>query len=100
MASWPEDKTVAMVGSGGMSHFVVDEQFDREVLDAMGRGDAAALGKVPESTWQSGTSEIKNWIVLAGAMKEAGLKINLVRIRAAYRSEAGTGSGLGFAVWQ
>ncbi len=50
VASWPEDKTVAMVASGGMSHFVVDEEFDREVLDAMGRGDAAALGKVPESS--------------------------------------------------
>ncbi len=100
VASWPEDKTVAMVGSGGMSHFVVDEQFDREVLDAMEWGDAAALGKVPETVFQSGTSEIKNWIVLAGAMKEAGLKMNLVDYVAAYRSEAGTGSGLGFAVWQ
>ncbi|HTW66190.1 MAG TPA: hypothetical protein VME17_16310 [Bryobacteraceae bacterium] len=100
VASWPEDKTVAIVASGGMSHFVVDEDLDRKVLAAMGSGDADALGSVPESTWQSGTSEIKNWIAVAGAMAEAGLKMNLVDYVAAYRSEAGTGSGLAFATWQ
>lgn len=100
VASWPEDKTVVMVGSGGMSHFVVDEDFDREVLEAMASGNAAALRNVPETMWQSGTSEIKNWIAVAGAMTEAGLKMNLVDYVAAYRSEAGTGSGLGFAVWR
>jgi len=100
VASWAEDKTVAIIASGGMSHFVVDEDFDREVLAAMGSGDAATLGRVPESTWQSGTSEIKNWITVAGAMTEAGLKMNLVDYVPAYRSEAGTGSGLAFALWQ
>jgi len=100
VASWPEDKTVAVIASGGMSHFVLDEDFDRDVLAAMGRGDAAALGNVPETTWQSGTSEIKNWIAVAGAMTEAGLKMNLVDYVPAYRSEAGTGSGLAFALWQ
>lgn len=100
VTSWAEDKTVAIVASGGMSHFVVDEDFDRQILGAMAKGDAAALASVPESTWQSGTSEIKNWITVAGAMTEAGLRMNLVDYVPAYRSEAGTGSGLGFAVWE
>ncbi len=100
VASWPEDKTVVMLASGGMTHFVVDEELDRELLGAMGRGDADALGKVPETVWQSGTSEIKNWIAVAGAMAEAGMKMKLVDYVPCYRSEAGTGSGLGFAVWE
>src|SRR5579871_5496525 len=35
IASWPEDWKVAVIGSGGMTHFVVDEEFDREVLDGL-----------------------------------------------------------------
>ena len=100
VASWPEDKTVAVIASGGMTHFVVDEDLDREILAFIENGDGAALGKLGESTLQSGTSEIKNWITVAGAMAEAGLKMKLIDYVPCYRSEAGTGSGLGFAVWQ
>jgi OH-DDVA oxygenase len=100
VTSWPEDKTVVMLASGGMTHFVVDETVDREVLRSMERGDAVALGKLSETMLQAGTSEIKNWITVAGAMTEARLKMNLVDYVPCYRSEAGTGSGLGFAIWQ
>lgn len=99
VASWPEDKTVAIFASGGMTHFVVEEDLDREIMAALGRGDVAALGKIPESVLQSGTSELKNWIAVAGAMAETGLKMNVVDYVPCYRSEAGTGSGLGFALW-
>src|SRR5262245_31573546 len=37
IASWDEDARVAVIGSGGMSHFVVDEQLDRGFLGAMQR---------------------------------------------------------------
>ena len=100
IASWPEDRTVVLVASGGMTHFVVNEDFDREILEAIRDADEAALARIPESMFQSGTSEIKNWIVAAGAMAETGLKMSLVDYVACYRSEAGTGSGMGFAVWQ
>jgi 3-O-methylgallate 3,4-dioxygenase len=82
-----------------MTHFVLDESFDRELLDAMQRGDAAKLAGIPENMFQAGTSEIKNWIVVAGAMAEAGLKMSLVDYVPCYRSEAGTGSAMGFARW-
>jgi 3-O-methylgallate 3,4-dioxygenase len=49
--------------------------------------------------FQAGTSEIKNWIVVAGAMAEAGLTMDLVDYVPCYRSEAGTGSAMGFARW-
>lgn len=100
VASWPQDRTVVLAASGGMTHFVVNEEFDHAILDAIGGSDEAALARIPESMFQSGTSEIKNWIVAAGAMAEAGLAMTLVDYVPCYRSEAGTGSGMGFAVWQ
>jgi 3-O-methylgallate 3,4-dioxygenase len=99
IASWPEELTVGVIGSGGLTHFVVDEAFDRLVLDALKTGDATALSAIPENMFQSGTSEIKNWITVAGAMAEAGLTMNLVDYVPCYRSEAGTGSAMGFAHW-
>ena len=49
-------------------HFVVDEELDRGLLDAIAKQDAAHIEAIPESKLQSGSSEIKNWIILAGAM--------------------------------
>jgi 3-O-methylgallate 3,4-dioxygenase len=95
----PEDTKIAFIASGGMTHFVLDEDFDRELLDAMQKGDAARLAAIPENMFQAGTSEIKNWIVVAGAMAEAGLTMDLVDYVPCYRSEAGTGSAMGFARW-
>lgn len=99
VAAWPEEKTVALIGSGGLTHFVIDEAFDREVLAAIQSGDVAKIGALPEEYFQSGTSETKNWIVVAGAMAEAGLRMELVDYVPCYRSEAGTGSAMGFARW-
>ena len=95
----PADLKVAFIASGGMTHFVLDEAFDRELLDAMQKGDAAKLAAIPENMFQAGTSEIKNWIVVAGAMAEAGLKMDVIDYVPCYRSEAGTGSAMGFARW-
>ncbi|MBZ5578856.1 MAG: protocatechuate 3,4-dioxygenase [Acidobacteriia bacterium] len=99
VASWPSDWTVAVIASGGLTHFVVDESFDACVLEALQKGDAARLAALPENMFQSGTSEIKNWIVAAGMMAEAGLSMKLVDYVPCYRSEAGTGSAMGFARW-
>lgn len=100
VASWPSDQTVVFVASGGLSHFVVNEEFDHAILNALCVGDATTLASLPESRFESGTSEIKNWIVVAGAMAEAGLKMTLLDYVPCYRSEAGTGSGMGFAYWR
>jgi hypothetical protein len=100
IASWRADQTVAVIATGGLTHFVIDEAFDRRVLDAMVKGDDAALASLSENMFQSGTSEIKNWITVAGVMAEAGLKMTLVDYVPCYRSEAGTGSGMGFAHWR
>jgi hypothetical protein len=99
LLSWPEDLSVAIIASGGLTHFVVDEEFDACVLDAIEASDETALSLIPESMFQSGTSEIKNWITAAGAMAEAGLSMKLLDYVPCYRSEAGTGSAMGFAQW-
>jgi 3-O-methylgallate 3,4-dioxygenase len=98
--SWDSDARVGVVASGGLSHFVVDEQLDQAVLDAFARSDWDALLGLPEDWFLSGSSEIKNWIGLAGALSLTGLEIEIVDYVACYRSLAGTGNGMGFARWQ
>lgn len=98
--SWPENLRVAVVASGGLTHFVIDEAFDRQVLDLMQAGDRDGLSKLPESWLQSGTSEMKNWLPVATAAQATGLKMDIVDYVPCYRSPAGTGNAMGFVVWQ
>ena len=88
-----------MPGPLKVTHFVLDESFDAKVLDAMQAGDVATLTSLPEEMFQSGTSEIKNWIVAAGIMAEAGLTMKVIDYVPCYRSEAGTGNAMAFVYW-
>jgi catalytic LigB subunit of aromatic ring-opening dioxygenase len=97
LLSWPEGISVGVVASGGLSHFVVDEELDRGLLDAIANQDAAHIEAIPESKLQSGSSEIKNWIVAAGALTD--LRFEVVDYVPGYRSPAGTGCGMAFARW-
>ncbi|WP_152624194.1 hypothetical protein [Cupriavidus sp. IDO] len=45
----PGNQRVSIVASGGLSHFVVDEDLDREVLAAMVDGGAKRLRELPRS---------------------------------------------------
>ena len=88
------------MASGGVSHFVIDEAFDWRLLNAMKRRDYKALLEEPEVHFRSGTSETKNWLVVAGMLAETNLEMELLDYVPCYRSEAGTGSGMAFATWQ
>jgi Catalytic LigB subunit of aromatic ring-opening dioxygenase len=89
---------VGILASGGLSHFTVDEELDRGVLDALKRNDGAVLSSIPVQKLNSGNSEIRNWIVVAGA---AGHLDNVWQeYIPCYRSAAGTGCGMGFALWK
>lgn len=94
---WEDPRRVAIVASGGLSHFAVDEALDRGVLEALAARDADALRSLPERKLQSGSSEIKNWIVTAAAVGD--LDFELIDYLPGYRSPAGTGCGLGFVRW-
>ena len=99
--SFAGDARVALIGSGGLTHFAIDEDFDRMVLDAMMHGDIARLERIPEEMFLSpGTGEIKNWLPLAAAAAELGMKMTLLDYVPCYRSEAGTGTAMAFAYWQ
>jgi 3-O-methylgallate 3,4-dioxygenase len=95
--SYPGDARVGIIGSGGLSHFVVDEDLDRGVLDACARKDAEALQSLPRQKLNSGSSEIRMWICVAGAAEQ--LDFAWSRYVPGYRTPAGSGTGLGFALW-
>ncbi len=95
--SWKSDARVGVVASGGLSHFVVDEQLDRRVLSGLASGDHADLQKIPMNELNSGTSEIRNWIAVGAALDD--FKMELIGYVPAYRSLAGTGCGMAFARW-
>ncbi|MDQ1628197.1 MAG: hypothetical protein QOI54_1941 [Actinomycetota bacterium] len=97
VASWPADMRVGVIASGGLSHFVVDEELDRSVIKAIEARDADSLGAIPEARLQSGSSEIKNWLVAAGALTD--LSFELVDYVPGYRSAGGTGCGMAFGRW-
>lgn len=95
--SWEVDLRVAVVASGGLSHVIIDEELDRRVLDAMVEKDAQALCSLPEDRLTLGTSEIRNWIAIAGAMEP--MEMLMAHYVPCYRTPAGTGCGMGFAYW-
>lgn len=93
------DKRVAICASGGISHFVIDEEFDDRMLTAIKNRDTATIFAEPEAMFRSGTSETKNWITVAGILDETDLNMNLIDYVPSYRSEGGTGCGMAFATW-
>ena len=98
--SWEKDLRVAVIMSGGLSHFVIDEDFDDEVLSAMKSNDSARLTAIPAHFFRSGTSETKTWIAGIGALAETNLQMSLIDYVPCYRSEAGTGNAMAFATWK
>lgn len=98
--SWDSDKRVAIIASGGLSHFVIEEDLDQHILDGLRTRDEAKLTELPNGLFNSGTSEIRNWIALGGAMAGDGLEMQLVDYVPCYRTEAGTGCAMAFATWQ
>ncbi|HEY3688102.1 MAG TPA: hypothetical protein VGL93_34005 [Streptosporangiaceae bacterium] len=96
--TWAEDARVAVIASGGLSHFVVDEELDRGVLDALARGDADALRCLHRARLRSGNSEILNWVVAAGALEDRAATV--LDYVPGYRTPAGTGAGMAFVAWQ
>lgn len=100
IASFPADIRVGVVGSGGLSHFVIDEELDRGFLKALVDKDGEYLAGLPSDLLRSGTSELRNWVVVAGATAATPLTAHVVDYLPCYRSEAGTGCGMGFVAWQ
>ncbi len=88
---------VAVIASGGLSHFVVDEALDRRVMQAFEQRDAKTLRSLPRGALNSGSSEILNWVLAAGALEH--LPVLSARYVPIQRTPAGTGVGAGFVIW-
>jgi len=99
LSEWDEDLRVAVVGSGGMSHFVINEQFDADLIAAIQNRDAGWLEGIEPNLMQDGTSELLNWVAAAGCLFETDLRGDLIDYVPCYRSEAGTGTAQGFLAW-
>lgn len=78
---WPQNKRVAFLGTGGLSHWVgppqtgrVNEEFDRWFLERLERGEISevttryAKYEDLEAVAGNGGHEIRDWLAVAGAM--------------------------------
>jgi len=97
--NWDGHKRVALVASGGLTHFVIDEEFDQTVLGAMEQGDEDALARLPENYFRVGTAEVKNWLPVIAAMFGERKRFHKIDYVPCYRSEAGTGNAMAFVYW-
>jgi len=95
---WDRDARVAVVASGGLSHFVIDQELDASVLRGIEENDTELLTTLPTMKLNSGTSEIRNWIAMHGATEH--LSHQWTGYVPAYRTVAGTGTGCGFGIWR
>ncbi|HUF42278.1 MAG TPA: extradiol ring-cleavage dioxygenase [Verrucomicrobiae bacterium] len=95
--AWDSSKRVALMASGGLSHVVIDEEIDAMTIDGLRNKKPEVLFRLPRERLWGGTSEILNWVALAGAMEESDLKY--LEYVTTYRSPAATGCGMGFAYW-
>jgi aromatic ring-opening dioxygenase catalytic subunit (LigB family) len=81
----PIAERVALVGSGGLSHWVgtarageIDEAFDRRVLEALATGKATALAELDDAELGAagnGAHELRAWLVVAGAVDPAPFEV-------------------------
>ncbi len=96
-------KRIAILGSGGLSHDPrgaragwIDEPLDRAILEALAEGEPdrlEALYKINSDTYHGGTGEIRNWLVVGGAMGETRAHI------IDYMPVHHIITGVGFATW-
>lgn len=97
IATFPGDERIGVLASGGLSHFIVEEDMDRAIIEALRNKDMNFLASLDPRRLKAGSSEIRNWIVVAAAAN--ALDLTWASYTPAYRSAALTGTGLGFARW-
>jgi hypothetical protein len=95
--SWDSDTSVAVIASGGFSHFVVDPEIDDLAHKGFRERDPEILFSMPEWKLQMGTSEIKNWVTASAALEH--LDYEFVARTPGLRSPAGTGHADAFGIW-
>jgi 3-O-methylgallate 3,4-dioxygenase len=87
---------VVVVASGGLSHTKIDVALDEGVLAALGANDLCALERLESTVLVEGSSEIRNWVVAAGALERPA---EVLEYQPLYRAPTGVGCAMGFAAW-
>jgi len=90
------NRRIAIIGSGGLSHTIIDEALDKGVINAIKANDLDHLAALPATQLTAGSSEIRNWIVTAAAANRSATLVDYVPC---YRIPTGVGCGMGFAYW-
>jgi 3-O-methylgallate 3,4-dioxygenase len=98
IAAYPQDLRAGVIASGGLSHFIVEESLDRDIIGAIRRKDSAWLAALDPKQLMAGSSEIRNWIITSELVKP--LDLDWVSYIPGYRTPALTGTGLCFAAWR
>ena len=80
IASFPGNGRVAILGTGGLSHWIgtsrdgdIDQEFDRWVLARFVEKDIESILAVPDSELDhagTGAHEVRSWLVAAGALRD------------------------------
>ena len=96
--AWDPSKRVAILASGGLSHQVIDEEVDEMTVEGLKEKNPEILFRLPEERLVVGTSEIRNWVIAAGATE--AMDLGYFEYIPCYRSLAGTGCAMGFAIWE
>ena len=83
--SYPEDVRVAVLATGGLSHFIgepgmgqIDEKFDRTCIELFENGDPARLASTLEHDVRhtgNGGHEVRNWVVAHAAAGNQGFNL-------------------------
>ena len=93
---FPRRDRVVIAASGGLSHTKIDEPLDTGFIKALQTNDTAYMAAMPAAIFREGTSEILNWIVIAGAADRKGQMVDYYPL---YRTKTGVGCAMGFAYW-
>jgi len=85
IASYPADLRVAVLATGGLSHFIgepgmgqIDERFDRTCIELFEDGDPARLASTLEHDVRhtgNGGHEVRNWVVAHAAAGNQGFNL-------------------------
>jgi len=94
---FPGDQRVVIAASGGLSHTKIDEALDAGFIKALETNDSDAMAAMPSAIFREGTSEILNWIAVAGAANRPGKMVDYYPL---YRTQTGVGCAMGFAYWE
>jgi 3-O-methylgallate 3,4-dioxygenase len=95
--SWTGDRDVAVTTNGGLSVGILRPELDQQFLAAMRDRDVDKLASLPHDWIRGSQGEIYNWVGAAGALE--GLTMQILDYVPGYRSPAGTGCGMAFALW-